>query len=140
MQRELFLITVICSIIIFPFTVFSEPISEEILNFKIKGNDQSKEDPNEQGDSSRVDTKNLKPFDYLMIEKRGLSDNQNNSGLIDYLSNDMLDGLSVLPIAKDNFGFIRVLYHEGDYYATAGCHFDVFKWVKSKWQNLYTSQ
>ena len=139
MQRELFLITVICSIIIFPFTVFSEPISEEILNFKIKGNDQSKEDPNEQGDSSRVDTKNLKPFDYLMIEKQGLSDNQNNSGLIDYLSNDMLDGLSVLPIAKDNFGFIRVLYHEGDYYATASCHFDVFKWVKSKWQNLYTS-
>ena len=82
MQRELFLITVICSIIIFPFTVFSEPISEEILNFKIKGNDQSKEDPNEQGDSSRVDTKNLKPFDYLMIEKQGLSDSQNNSGLI----------------------------------------------------------
>jgi len=139
MKRELFLITVICSIIVFPFTVFSEPISEEPLSFQIKGNDQSKDDPNEQGDSSGVNTQNIKPFDYLMIEKQGLSDNQNDPGLSDYLSNDMLEGLSILPITKDNFGLIRVLYHEGDYYATASCHFDVFKWVKSKWQNLYTS-
>lgn len=139
MQRKFFLISVIYLIIFFPSIVFSEPISEEPLSIHIKGDDQSNDYPNEQVDSSGDNTQNLKPFDYLMIEKQSLSDNQNDPGLLDYISNDMLDGLSELSIVKDSFGLFSLLYHEGDYYALASCHFDVFKWVKDRWQNLYTS-
>ena len=135
MRRVYYLISLIHLFIAFPSTGFSEPISDEPLSIHKQGDDQS----NEQVDSSEVNTQNLKPFDYLIIEKQDLSDNQNDPELLAYLSNDMLAGLSKLPIAKDNFGLVRVLYHDGDYYALASCHFDVFKWVKGRWQNLYTS-
>lgn len=139
MRRVYYLISLIYLFIAFPSTGFSEPISDEPLSIHNQGDDQSNDYLNEQGDSSEVNTQNLKPFDYLMIEKQSLSDNQNNPVLLDYISNDMLDGLSELSIVKDNFGLFSLLYHEGDYYALASCHFDVFKWVKDRWQNLYTS-